>query len=709
MATTDCCMTDFLLKNPFSRLTFPNKLKIIESGRAQPKLIINCKRKDGNSYHFHESLYDKFKWMCGSCKLNKMFCFPCLLFSNFDSVWNKTGFSDMGNLVNSSRKHVKSEKHLRSYISLHEFGAEKRIEMSLQNSYEAHNKKVEKNRNVLKRFIDVTIFLSKQELSFRGHNEKSNSENRGNYVELATLLSKYDDTLDSYLENCSNSANPVFSGLSNDIQNDLIKSVAAVIRSRIKSEISQSHFVSIIVDESPDISHREQLSFIFRYVCGENVEERFIGFFDCSMARNATSLSNQIFEIVDFYNCQSKLIGQSFDNAAVMSGERGGVQKLVRDKYPNALFIPCYAHILNLVLSRSLESIPELKSFFGTVNRIVRFFNKSTKRSNLLKSFSERRMPGVAETRWVYHSRIVNVISNCQPDIISTLNFILENPNDWDSDSLSLADSFVLKLEEFLFCFILNSVSEIFSRTDVLFNLLQNRLVDINTAKAEISSFELWVSVEYAGKFDIIFENVHVEPQNTRLRCTEDMKTRCKRIFFEIKDRVLNEVNSRYNHFTNLNFIDLVNVTKFGSFKNQFPDNILSNLISHFPNTFDFSALKNELKVLYTTPSLSKHNNHSLYLYFNSFFRDTFPQILKLLTIVLTFPISVASAERSFSALKRIHTYLRNSQSEDRLSDLALISIEKNLLLKLKAESHFYDMVIDEFLKKPRRIALEYK
>ncbi|GBP47714.1 hypothetical protein EVAR_14245_1 [Eumeta japonica] len=34
--------------------------------------------------------------------------------------------------------------------------------------------------------------------------------------------------------------------------------------------------------------------------------------------------------------------------------------------------------------------------------------------------------------------------------------------------------------------------------------------------------------------------------------------------------------------------------------------------------------------------------------------------------------------------LKRIHTYLRNSQTEQRLSDLALLSIEKHLLLQIK-------------------------
>ncbi|GBP67666.1 hypothetical protein EVAR_90516_1 [Eumeta japonica] len=73
-------------------------------------------------------------------------------------------------------------------------------------------------------------------------------------------------------------SNSVFSGLSSDIQNDLIKSIAQVIRDEIKSEINFAKFVSVIADETPDISHREQMSVIFRYLTKTGIEERFVGY-----------------------------------------------------------------------------------------------------------------------------------------------------------------------------------------------------------------------------------------------------------------------------------------------------------------------------------------------------------------------------------------------------------------------------------------------
>lgn len=163
--------------------------------------------------------------MTGSCKLNKMFCFPCMLFSDSNSVWSRTGFTDINNLVNSAKKHVQTEKHIRSCLLMHDFG-NSRIELFLSNSYEAHNRKVDHNRELMKRFIDTVILLGKQELPFRGHNERSGLDNRGNYIETLLYLRKYDTVMDTHLEMCSTSTNPIFSGLSSEIQNDLIHCIA---------------------------------------------------------------------------------------------------------------------------------------------------------------------------------------------------------------------------------------------------------------------------------------------------------------------------------------------------------------------------------------------------------------------------------------------------------------------------------------------------
>ena len=62
------------------------------------------------------------------------------------------------------------------------------------------------------------------------------------------------------------------------------------------------------------------------------------------------------------------------------------------------------------------------------------------------------------------------------------------------------------------------------------------------------------------------------------------------------------------------------------------------------------------------------------------------PKLLKLFCIYLSIPVSSAGGERSFSCLKLLKTYLRNTMLESRLSDLAVVSINSDLLHEITNE-----------------------
>lgn len=78
--------------------------------------------------------------------------------------------------------------------------------------------------------------------------------------------------------------------------------------------------------------------------------------------------------------------------------------------------------------------------------------------------------------------------------------------------------------------------------------------------------------------------------------------------------------------------------------------------------------------------------------------KEIYPNIYIVIRILLTVPVSTASAERSFSKLKLIKNYLRSTMSQERLSALAVLSIEANIASNLD-----YDTVIREFSKAKSR------
>ena len=74
---------------------------------------------------------------------------------------------------------------------------------------------------------------------------------------------------------------------------------------------------------------------------------------------------------------------------------------------------------------------------------------------------------------------------------------------------------------------------------------------------------------------------------------------------------------------------------------------------------------------------------------------DCYPNVFIAYRILLTIPVTVASAERSFSKLKLLKNYLRSTMSQERLNGLAILSIEKYILRKID-----FDTIINDFASK---------
>ena len=94
----------------------------------------------------------------------------------------------------------------------------------------------------------------------------------------------------------------------------------------ILSFIHESTYVSIMVDETTDISNKEQLTLVMRRVDHKlDVYEEFLGMYQID-STTAESITSTILDtLLRFQVPLTKLRGQCYDGCSVMAGSRNGV------------------------------------------------------------------------------------------------------------------------------------------------------------------------------------------------------------------------------------------------------------------------------------------------------------------------------------------------------------------------------------------------
>lgn len=171
-------------------------------------------------------------------------------------------------------------------------------------------------------------------------------------------------------------------------------------------------------------------------------------------------------------------------------------------------------------------------------------------------------------------------------------------------------------------------------------------------------------------------------------------------VYFPVLDSILSELKSRFNH-SNIEIMKAISSINPQS-KNFLDPSTLKPLASVY--NLDYNCLSMEVilaKKTLANYELKKVNDVFLELLP---LKNAFPTLLKLVQISMTIAVTTAHCERSFSALKRIKTYLRTSMSEQRLQNLSILAIENELASELSL-----DAVVDTFASedKNRRILLK--
>ena len=362
-------------------------------------------------------------WMAYSPSKEALFCFSCKLFEV--SNWNfasKDGFKNWWKLNPKVRDHEQSNSHIKA------FTAWKELEIRLTQGkaidhveQELIENEAKKWRQILYRLLDIIKFLAKQNLAFRGHREtleESAEINSGNFLELVKLLSKYDPVLREHVLRVTLGKPHSLSYLTPQIQNEFVNCLGDLVRTKIIEQVKNSKYYCIIFDSTPDISHKDQLSQVIRYVKMDDndvkVEESFLRFIEMK-GKTAEQITEQILKQLEEDGLQ----------IAVMAGHRSGVQKRIADTNPRAVFVPCTNHTLNLACVHAATASVHFVTFFGTLERLFTFFSGSPHRWDILMEMTGASVKRMVDTRWSSRYAAVDIVYKKFSEIVTALERLM--------------------------------------------------------------------------------------------------------------------------------------------------------------------------------------------------------------------------------------------------------------------------------------------
>ena len=403
-------------------------------------------------------------------------------------------------------------------------------------------------------------------------------------------------------------------------------------------------------------------------------------------------------KLVDYTLNTDDLVGVGTDNCPKMTGVLNGAVTAIQEVCKNAVRNACRSHLLDLALG-STSKVNEIRNAIATMKQVAEYFHHSSKRSYVLKENNRASILNLCETRWIQKIDAVCQFVDMYQDVCHALHNISTT---WrDAESCSKAFSLLKNIQSPEFIIGINCLAAISSLFGPCARLFQK--VDISVPEATQYSNDLIASIQkirdnIEEKFSEIFELSNsmlesVDAEEIRLprRCAKQTHRSNlpaatpeeyfrRTIYIPLVDQVLDDLRRRMSvdNFKGILLFALIPV----NFSQD--ENALVDYISSFFPSCPKILISGELtQWKQATKSIPRDQTKSVQLLLKNCDKTVFPMISSCLQILLTFVVSAATAERSFSALRRLKTWLRNRMSENRLTGLALLHVHRSIKISV--------------------------
>jgi len=688
------------------------------------RFIDGCHRSCQYSY-----LVDN-PWLVYSKEEDGLFCLPCVLFATKQNL-NQFVTEKFNHWTKKSTKFFSHNSKQYHKLALTQAEALKSTYVAPERAIDNQLKKIRaeeiaKNRTVIKHIASAIHLCGKQCIALRGHRDDRTSDpccKQGNFLAILNYSIQCGNTaLAAHFNEASKNA--IYT--SKTIQNQIIDIIGDNIRDRILGEIKEAKYYSVLCDEVTDVSNKEQVSMVLRFVDSKNsIREEFLDFI-CTERVTGEILAGNIKSTLlkyglEFDNCR----GQGYDGASNMSARRG-VQGILGRENHKALYVHCNSHILNLCVVQAC-SLPCIRNMSGTVTESAFFFKNSPKRQTFLelmidKQTKAKKVKDLCRTRWVYRHEAYECFFELFKCLHDVMYAIVSRDNtygdmNWDSNTIVTANGLLKSYSNFNFIYsfitTMNCMSIIkplsiklqYRTNDVVYaySKVKDVIEELKSLRANEELLHLWY--EQARS---LAGSIEVEPEVPRVvgrqlgrdtvqyGSAEDYFRRT--IALPLLDHFIMEMQERFGQQQTLASKLLHLVPSFLCKDCTLNlDEVIELYQDDLPNpsVIATEVSRWQLKWLHQTCL-----PYTLRETIQQCDADFFPNIHTLLRIACTLPVTSCENERANSTLERVKTSLRSTMGQERLSALVLMSIHKDLEIDL-------DDIVDNFkVTNNRRIPL---
>ncbi|CAN6706477.1 unnamed protein product [Malus baccata var. baccata] len=689
-----------------------------------------------NKRQFVGNWLKEFHWLEYSISKDAALCFHCYLFKvnseqSGSDVFTEVGFQNW--------KHARAcfKKHVGMVGSFHN-KAVGNIMNQKTHIVTVVVKQSEEARmaycTCLNVSIDCAKFLLRQGPSFRGHDESDTSNNRGNYLVLLQFLADHDEKIkDVVLDKASRDLKLI----APTIQKDLVHSCSIETIKSIISDMMNARFFFLLVDEARDVSIKEQMAMVLRYVDQNGkVIERFVGAQHVPDTTSKT-LKESIDAFINFNELSfSNLRGQGYDGGSNMKGEFNGLKTKILNEQPCAFYVHCFAHQLQLALVAVSKDNVYVNTFFLLANNVVNNIGASCKRRDVLREMQQKELMKALEndclmtgrglnqetslkcagaTRWNLHYGTLISLISMYSSVVNVLEMIVD---DNTNDSVSEANRLLRDILSFEFVFLLFLMKSILGIANDLSQALQKNDQEIVNAMALVNTCkEQLLYIRNDEGFDLFVDKVssfcvqhHINIINMdeayvaqgRLRRNTHKKTNrhCYKVelLFVAIDSQLTELSDRFNETSTELLICLASLSPNDSFIdidrfNETSTELLICFASLSPNDSFIASDKEKLLRLaqlypqdFTKQDLSALEDQ-LDIYIHSMrSRSDFSQLQSIVILLRKWwkkgciKLQLLQWSEHFLPMNIIKSPLRNRMGDQWLNDSLVVYIEKNLL-----------------------------